>query len=82
MAALAQLREDQRRERAAAAAGDGDVCRIGALEALHFDFAAVLDEYGQTALIIAASHGQTTVVKKLLRLGGDSTASANVRSIH
>ena len=63
------LTASQRRDVASAAAADGDLARIDALLALGFDFSVPLDDYGQTAVFLAAANGHTRILKRLLPLG-------------
>ena len=63
------LTEPQRREAAAAAAAAGDTFKIEALETLGFPLSASLDEYGQSAVFLAAANGHASLLRKLLSLG-------------
>ena len=79
-AAVQQLRtlsHEQRRDKACEAASDGDVCRLDALATLGFSLDAPLDDYGQTALIIAAGHGHLPAVRALLRHGASPNLAAH-----
>ena len=67
IANMSPLTHEQRCERAVGAASDGDTNRLEALLTLGFDLSAPLDEYGQTALLIAAGHGHLAAVKLLLQ---------------
>ena len=62
IANMSPLTHEQRCERAVGAASDGDTNRLEALLTLGFDLSAPLDEYGQTALLIAAGHGHLAAV--------------------
>lgn len=78
MATLRSLTDEQRREKCADAASDGDVARLEALHTLGFDVATpVLDSYGQRALLLAATNGHTDAVHVLLRHRSDPDARAH-----
>ena len=76
MQQLRTLSHEQRRDKACEAASDGDVCRLDALATLGFSLDAPLDDYGQTALIIAAGHGHLAV-RALLRHGASPNLAAH-----
>ena len=80
-AALAQMRllrdDQQRREAAAAAAAEGDSIRLEALLSLGLDVEPALDEYGQTAVYLAASHGHLPLLRRLLRHGASPDTPAH-----
>ena len=48
---LGALGDEQRRESAACAAADGDVCRLEVLDSLGFAWKSAVDDYGQTVLL-------------------------------
>ena len=66
--AMSHLDEQQQRDAAASAAAIGDILRIEALVTLGFDFNSPLDEYGQSALFLAATHGHVPLLRKLVAL--------------
>ena len=82
----------QRREAAAGAAASGDTLKMDALVGLGVDLGGPLDEYGQTASFLAATHGHAGLLATLLGLhphtkdapahGGATPASAAAAKGH
>ena len=74
---MRMLSVEQRTDAAAAAATMGDSLRLEGLHALGFDLSAELDEYGQSALFLAATHGHARLVRTLISLGADPRPSSH-----
>lgn len=74
-AAIARLQrltdEAARQEYCAEAAADGDVTRLDALATVGFGLSTALNEYGQSALLLASWHGHVDAVRALLCHGVD-----------
>lgn len=77
IAQLCALTDQQKCDKASGAAVSGDCLVLDALATLGFDMSAVIDDYGQTALLIAASHGHARAVRMLLRHGAMSDVAAH-----
>lgn len=77
IAMLKGLPNEIRMDKAVDAASGGDVVRLDALRTLNFDLSSVLDSYGQTALILAATHGHTDAVRLLLSSKADPHVAAH-----